>query len=108
MYPIVEELTYDSKEGLTYEETIHQVDGLVFEDIADQLNNKTFFENLIYSNTKLVFSSKEEVLLFLEKMLEYEFFHFADGYLENLLTTFENDPDFLTLFHKLIDERNDS
>jgi len=64
-------------------DNIDMVDGILYSDIKHLLNNKTELENVLFT-TKILFLNNEELMEFINKLMEYGYDDMALDYVENL------------------------
>ena len=86
------------KDRLEYE------DGILYSDFKDIINKgssfKETFENIMFS-TRVIISSKEDFLEFLDSLIEHGFNKIAINYLESALSVYPSDERFRKLLSKL-------
>ena len=79
-------------------------DGITYSDFKDfSVKEKGFkeaFEDIVFT-TKVLITSKNELLDFLNNLIEYEFYSAALNYLEGALKSFPNDTSLQFLANKL-------
>ena len=80
-------------------------DGILYDDfkkIVAQNDNdfKKVFDNIMFS-TKVIISSKEDFVEFLDYLIEYQYHEMALNYLENALSIYPNDMALRNLLKKL-------
>jgi len=62
---------------------IDEFEGILFEDIIHILDKKEILENLLFS-TRVMFLNQEELVSFINKLMEYGYEDIALDYVENL------------------------
>jgi len=79
-------------------------DGILYHDfkniIADGNSFKETFENIMFS-TKVIISKKEDLIDFLNNLIEHNFTKMAINYLESALITYPSDKSLRKLLKKL-------
>jgi len=85
-------------------ERLELEDGILYEDFKKILDNgasfKDTFENIMFS-TKVIITSKEDFIDFLDKLIEYDYADMALTYLENALGVYPSDKILQKLLKKL-------
>ena len=91
------------KEKLEFE------DGILYQDFLDIVkkedNFKEIFENIMFS-TRVIITSKEDFLDFLDKLIEHNFSDMAMHYLETALSTYSGDSSLNSLLKKILDKED--
>ena len=64
-------------------EDINELDGILYEDIKDILYSKENIENVLFT-TKLIFSSNEELVEFMNKLMQFGYEDMAFDYVEHI------------------------
>ena len=64
-------------------EDINELDGILYEDIKDLLDSKENIENVLFT-TKLIFSSNEELVEFMNKLMQFGYEDMAFDYVEHI------------------------
>jgi len=89
------------KEKLEFE------DGILYQDFLDIVkkedNFKEIFENIMFS-TRVIITSKEDFIDFLDKLIEHNFSDMAMHYLETALSTYNGDSSLNNLLKKILDK----
>jgi hypothetical protein len=67
-------------------ENIHELEGVLFEDIKHLLNRKEDLENILFT-TRVMFINQEELVEFINKLMEYGYEDMALDYVESLYNT---------------------
>jgi hypothetical protein len=60
-----------------------EMDGVLYEDIKDKLNNKEEIENILFA-TRVVFMKKSELIEFMHKLMQFGYEDIALDYVEDL------------------------
>lgn len=85
-------------------ERLELEDGILYEDFKKILDDgasfKDTFENIMFS-TKVIITSKEDFIDFLDKLIEYDYADMALTYLENALGVYPSDKMLQKLLKKL-------
>jgi len=63
---------------------IEEVDAILYEDIKDIIYNKTQLENLLFTTKQIIFKNNDELVEFINKLIEFGFEDKALDYVENL------------------------
>ncbi len=84
---------------------LEQEDGILYDDFLEILERnggdfKRVFDNIMFS-TKVIISSKEDFLEFLDKLIENGYNEMALNYLENALSIYPSDMQLRNLLKKL-------
>ena len=64
-------------------EDINELDGILYEDIKDLLDSKENIENVLFT-TKLIFSNNEELVEFMNKLMQFGYEDMAFDYVEHI------------------------
>jgi hypothetical protein len=64
-------------------DNIEEIDGILYKDIKHLLTDKIQFENILFT-TKIMFLNNEELIEFMNKLMEYGYEDMALDYVENL------------------------
>jgi hypothetical protein len=64
-------------------QNIEELEGVLYKDIKEFLNSKEVFESVLFT-TQLFFQSNEELLDFINKLIEFGYEERAFDYLENI------------------------
>jgi hypothetical protein len=70
----------------TNAENINEFEGVLFEDIKHLLDRKETLENLLFT-TRVMFVNQEELVSFINKLMEYGYEDIALDYVESLYDT---------------------
>jgi len=62
---------------------VDEIEGVLYSDIKDLLNDKITLENLLFT-TKIVFLNNEELVEFMNKLMQYGYEDMALDYVENV------------------------
>jgi len=62
---------------------VDEIDGVLYEDIKDILVSKEQLENVLFT-TRVMFLSNEELVEFMNKLMEYGYEDMALDYVENI------------------------
>ena len=62
---------------------IEEIDGVLYRDIKDVITSKELLENILFT-TKLMFASNEELIEFINKLMEFGYEDIALDYVENI------------------------
>jgi len=62
---------------------INELEGVLFQDIKELLNNKETLENLLFT-TRVMFLNQDELVEFINKLIEYGYEDMALDYVESL------------------------
>ena len=85
-------------------ERLELEDGILYEDFKKILDDgasfKDTFENIMFS-TRVIITSKEDFIDFLDKLIEYDYADMALTYLENALGVYPSDKILQKLLKKL-------
>jgi len=66
-----------------YTQNIDELDGILYQDIKDILNDKIQLENVLFT-TKIMFLNNEELIEFMNKLMEFGYEDMALDYVENI------------------------
>jgi len=66
-----------------YAQSVDEIDGVLYQDIKELLDDKEQLENLLFT-TKIVFVNNEELVEFINKLMEYGYDDMALDYVENI------------------------
>jgi len=83
-------------------QNIDEVDGVLYKDIKDILVSKEQLENLLFT-TRVMFLNNEELVEFMNKLMEYGYEDMALDYVENLYDKLTLD---LSKFKKFYESKN--
>jgi len=97
----MEELLYENQ-FLSRETQIEMLDGVLYKDIKDKLNNKIFLQNLIMS-APIVFSSKDEILEFIGILNDFDMQQIAFEYIEKMAPQI-NMIDMSEIYNRLLND----
>jgi nitrate reductase assembly molybdenum cofactor insertion protein NarJ len=64
-------------------EDINELNGILYEDIKDLLDSKENIENVLFT-TKLIFSNNEELVEFMNKLMQFGYEDMAFDYVEHI------------------------
>jgi len=64
-------------------ENINEFEGVLFEDVKHLLDDREKLENILFT-TKIMFVNQEELVSFINKLMEYGYEDMALDYVENL------------------------
>jgi ABC-type ATPase involved in cell division len=67
-------------------ENINEFEGVLFEDVKHLLDKKETLENILFT-TRVMFVNQEELVEFINKLMEYGYEDMALDYVENLYDT---------------------
>jgi hypothetical protein len=67
-------------------QNINELDAILFEDIKYLLNDKESIENILFT-TKVMFLNQDELVSFINKLIEYGYKDMALDYIESLYDT---------------------
>jgi len=67
-------------------ENINEFEGVLFEDVKHLLDKRETLENILFT-TKILFVNQEELVSFINKLMEYGYKDMALDYVENLYET---------------------
>ena len=93
---LLEKLLSDSSSPFNHEE----INGILFSDVKLLVKTKEDLENILLS-TKVIFENKEDLLEFLEMLLEFGYKESAISYFEELMLNM-NDFDIIERFNSLL------
>ncbi len=91
-----------------YEDKVEYKNGIDYEDflkfIDERGDFRRAFEDIMFS-TKIILKSKEEYILFINKLIEKGECELAIQFLDSLSNSFGNDQEIYALYHKLKEQR---
>ena len=91
-------------------ERLEYEDGILYDDFKLLVENgesfKQIFENIMFS-TKVIITTKEDFLDFLDSLIENNFNEMAISYLDGALNSYPNDIKLRELFEKLSQKREE-
>ena len=64
-------------------ENIDEFEGILFEDVKHLLDDREKLENILFT-TRIIFVNQEELVSFINKLMEYGYEDMALDYVENL------------------------
>jgi hypothetical protein len=64
-------------------ENVNELEGVLFEDVKHLLDKKETLENILFT-TKVMFLNQDELVEFINKLIEYGYEDMALDYVENL------------------------
>jgi hypothetical protein len=67
-------------------QNINELDGILFKDVKHLLDKRETFENILFT-TKIMFLNQDELILFMNKLIEYGYKDMALDYVERLYST---------------------
>jgi len=62
---------------------VNSLDGVLYQDIKDIINDRESLENIIFNN-KVLFLNQDELVEFINKLIKYGYEDMALDYLENI------------------------
>ena len=62
---------------------VDELDGILYSDIKHLLNDKTILENILFT-TKVIFVNNEEIVAFMNKLMQYGYEDIALDYVEEV------------------------
>jgi len=66
-----------------YTQNVDELDGILYQDIKEILKDKTQLENVLFT-TKIMFLDNEELIEFMNKLMEFGYEDMALDYVENI------------------------
>ncbi len=94
---------FNRDELFSSEEKLEMLDGVLYQDIKDRINNKVFLQNLIMSSP-IIFSSKDEILEFIDILNEFEMQKIAFEYMDRIETQINNILDISEMYNRLLND----
>jgi 5'-3' exonuclease len=98
----MQELLNES-ELFSQEEKIEMLNGVLYRDIKEKLNNKIFIQNLIMS-APILFLSKDEILEFIDILNEYDMQQIAFEYIEKIEPQINSIIDISEIYNRLLND----
>lgn len=94
---------FNRDELFSSEEKLEMLDGVLYQDIKERINNKVFLQNLIMSSP-IIFSSKDEILEFIDILNEFEMQKIAFEYMDRIETQINNILDISEMYNRLLND----